>query len=317
MDTFVDSSWYFARFTAPDAETPTDKAAANGWLPVDQYIGGIEHAILHLLYSRFFTRAMRKTGHLDLDEPFAGLFTQGMVVHETYRRDDGEWIAPSDVRLEGHDDDRKAFEAASGKPLAIGSLEKMSKSKKNTVGPEDITGSYGADTARWFMLSDSPPERDVEWSDAGVEGAHRFVQRIWRTVTAAKPIVAGATGGGAESEASGNLLREAHKTLHAVSEDIEGLRFNVAIARLHALLPHIAGVEAEAAKADPALAGALSTALSMFIQMLEPSRPRRPGGRNALAGSGCSLPEERHDHAAGPGQRQETSGIDRCKRRGE
>ncbi|HMB48562.1 MAG TPA: class I tRNA ligase family protein, partial [Afifellaceae bacterium] len=194
-------------------------------------------------------------------------------VHETYRRDDGEWIAPADVRLEGHDDDRKAFEATSGKPLAIGSLEKMSKSKKNTVGPEDITGSYGADTARWFMLSDSPPERDVEWSDAGVEGAHRFVQRIWRTVTAAKPIVAGATGGGAESETSGNLLREAHKTLHAVSEDIEGLRFNVAIARLHALLPHIAGVEAEAAKADPALASAVSTALGMFIQMVAPVMP--------------------------------------------
>jgi leucyl-tRNA synthetase len=273
MDTFVDSSWYFARFTAPDAATPTDKAAANGWLPVDQYIGGIEHAILHLLYSRFFTRAMRKSGHLDLDEPFAGLFTQGMVVHETYRRADGEWMTPSDVRLEGHDADRKAYDAASGDELTIGSLEKMSKSKKNTVGPEDITGSYGADTARWFMLSDSPPERDVEWSDAGVEGAHRFVQRIWRTVANAAPLVAGASGDGEMSEAATDLLREAHKTLNAVSEDIEALRFNVAIARLHALLPHIAGVSAEAVAADPSLVRALSPALDMFIQMVAPVMP--------------------------------------------
>ncbi|HSM41185.1 MAG TPA: leucine--tRNA ligase [Afifellaceae bacterium] len=273
MDTFVDSSWYFARFTAPQAATPTDRAAANDWLPVDQYIGGIEHAILHLLYSRFFTRAMHRTGHLDLDEPFAGLFTQGMVVHETYRRADGEWLAPADVRLEGHDADRKAYEIASGKELKIGSLEKMSKSKKNTVGPEEITGSYGADTARWFMLSDSPPERDVEWSDAGVEGAHRFVQRIWRTVMAAAPIVAGAAGNGEMSEAATVLMREAHRTLKAVSEDVEGLRFNVAIARLHALLPQIAGVDADTAKADPSLARALSAALDMFIQMIAPVMP--------------------------------------------
>ena len=275
MDTFVDSSWYFARFTAPDAPTPTDKAAANGWLPVDQYIGGIEHAILHLLYSRFFTRAMRKSGHLDIDEPFAGLFTQGMVVHETYRSADGEWMTPSDVRIEGHDEDRKAFDSTSGDELMIGSLEKMSKSKRNTVGPEEITGSYGADTARWFMLSDSPPERDVEWSNAGVDGAHRFVQRIWRTICAAAPMIADAPAEAPDQpgDAAMALLREAHRSLHAISEDFENLRFNVAIARLHALLPHIAAVTPDAAAADRSLAHALSRTADMFILMFAPVMP--------------------------------------------
>src|SRR5690606_22702046 len=161
MDTFVDSSWYFARFTAPRATTPTEPQAADAWLPVDQYIGGIEHAILHLLYSRFFTRAMRATGHLDLDEPFKGLFTQGMVVHETYRAADGSWLDPTEVRIENRGGERVAFHARTGEPVTIGPLEKMSKSKRNTIGPEEITQKYGADTARWFMLSDSPPERDV------------------------------------------------------------------------------------------------------------------------------------------------------------
>lgn len=159
MDTFVDSSWYFARFTAPWENEPTDPKAANEWLPVDQYIGGIEHAILHLLYSRFFTRAMSKAGHLDLSEPFKGLFTQGMVVHETYRLGsgpNGEWVSPSDVRIEETDGKRRATLIATGEPVEIGSIEKMSKSKKNVVDPDDIIASYGADTARWFVLSDSP-----------------------------------------------------------------------------------------------------------------------------------------------------------------
>jgi leucyl-tRNA synthetase len=183
MDTFVDSSWYFARFTAPRHDTPTDPAVASAWLPVDQYIGGIEHAILHLLYSRFFTRAMRQTGHVDLKEPFRGLFTQGMVVHETYRAGgDGkpEWVPPAEVVIEEVDGVRRARHAKTGEPLTIGSIEKMSKSKRNVVDPDDIIDSYGADTARFFMLSDSPPDRDVIWTEAGVEGAHRFVQRIWR-----------------------------------------------------------------------------------------------------------------------------------------
>ena len=169
MDTFVDSSWYFARFTAPRALTPTVPDVANQWLPVDQYIGGIEHAILHLLYSRFFTRAMSKTGHLGLSEPFKGMFTQGMVTHETYRAENGNWVTPAEIIIEGSGAARTARHAETGAPISIGQIEKMSKSKKNVVDPDEIVRSYGSDTARWFMLSDSPPERDVEME----RGRHR------------------------------------------------------------------------------------------------------------------------------------------------
>ncbi len=175
MDTFGDSSWYYARFTDPQNEsrptTPGVVDGPKGWLPVDQYIGGIEHAILHLLYSRFFARAMKITGHLsDVEEPFAGLFTQGMVVHETYRDTAGAWVQPAEIRIEGQGDSRKAIRIEDGAPIEIGSIEKMSKSKKNVVDPDDIIASYGADTARWFMLSDSPPERDVIWTEEGCRG---------------------------------------------------------------------------------------------------------------------------------------------------
>jgi len=238
MDTFVDSSWYFARFTDPWIENaPTDRGEVDRWLPVDQYIGGIEHAILHLLYSRFFTRAMKMTGHAGLDEPFAGLFTQGMVVHETYKRSNGEWVLPADVKLEGAGKDRHALLASSGEPIEIGSIEKMSKSKRNTVDPDDIIEAYGADTARWFMLSDSPPERDVIWTEEGVQGAWRFVQRLWRLVHEAAAVSAGAEmarpgsfGGSALA-----LRKAAHRALARVSEDVERLRFNVAIAHIYEL----------------------------------------------------------------------------------
>ena len=183
MDTFVDSSWYFARFTDPWNETaPTTPAIANRMMPVDQYIGGVEHAILHLLYSRFFTRAMKATGHIDMSEPFAGMFTQGMVVHETYQKADGSWVTPAEVKIEVDGNARRAVLLATGEDIEIGPIEKMSKSKKNTVDPDDIIASYGADVARWFMLSDSPPDRDVIWSDERVQGAARFVQRLWRLV---------------------------------------------------------------------------------------------------------------------------------------
>ena len=157
MDTFVDSSWYFVRFTAPRATTPTVPEIANQWLPVDQYIGGIEHAILHLLYSRFFARAMSQTGHVDFKEPFKGMFTQGMVTHETYRSETGDWLLPSEIIIEGTGGNRFARHAKTGAPVTIGTIEKMSKSKKNVVDPDEIVKSYGSDTARWFMLSDSRP----------------------------------------------------------------------------------------------------------------------------------------------------------------
>jgi leucyl-tRNA synthetase len=236
MDTFVDSSWYFIRFTDPwTTSSPTNRAVADRMMPVDQYIGGIEHAILHLLYSRFFTRAMRATGHIDVDEPFAGLFTQGMVVHETYQRSNGDWAMPAEVKLEGSGAERRATLIATGEPVSIGPVEKMSKSKRNTVDPDDIIGSAGADTARWFMLSDSPPERDVIWTEEGVQGAWRMVQRLWRlvqeTVASAAPI--GAAKPPHFGEPALTLRKAAHRALAHVSEDIERLRFNVCVAHIY------------------------------------------------------------------------------------
>jgi leucyl-tRNA synthetase len=236
MDTFVDSSWYFARFTDPWIPTaPTDRTAVDHWLPVDQYIGGIEHAILHLLYSRFFTRAMKATGHAGLDEPFAGLFTQGMVVHETYRRTNGEYVLPGEVMIETKGDERHARLTASGEAIEIGPIEKMSKSKRNTVDPDDIIGTYGADVARWFVLSDSPPEGDVIWSDKGVQGAWRFVQRLWRLIADAADVAAAADmPRPAEFTPAALALRKAaHRALARVSEDIGRLRFNVCVAHIH------------------------------------------------------------------------------------
>ena len=247
FDTFVDSSWYFARFTAPHADTPTDKAAANEWLPVDQYIGGIEHAILHLLYSRFFTRAMQKTGHVDLAEPFAGLFTQGMVNHETYKAQDGSWLSPADITLETVDGARVAKSRYTGEPVSVGGVEKMSKSKKNTIDPTDIIEEYGADTARFFMLSDSPPERDVEWTEAGVEGAWRFTQRLWRAVTGNVPAMPPAGDAAPEdfSDAALALRKETHKAIQGVTEGIDTFRFNSAVARLYELVNALSGFKAD------------------------------------------------------------------------
>jgi leucyl-tRNA synthetase len=273
MDTFVDSSWYFARFTAPHATTPTDKRAADHWLPVDQYIGGIEHAILHLLYSRFFTRAMKATGHVSLDEPFAGLFTQGMVVHETYRNADGTWASPAEIKIEGEGANRKAWDVRTGAPVEIGGIEKMSKSKRNTVDPNDIMQSYGADTARWFMLSDSPPERDVIWTEEGVAGAFRFVQRVWRLVSEWTEDKGGAAAGANSASPEALALRKAtHRSLAAAEDAIRGLRFNVAVARIYELTNAVASAIANPAK-DAMLRVAIAEALDILAQMLAPMMP--------------------------------------------
>jgi len=275
MDTFVDSSWYYARFTSPHAASPTVKATADRWLPVDQYIGGVEHAILHLLYSRFFTRAMKATGHVGLDEPFAGLFTQGMVVHETYKDAAGAWVAPADIRIAEEGGARRATRLADGALIEIGSIEKMSKSKKNVVDPNDILGTYGADTARWFMLSDSPPERDVIWTESGVEGASRFVQRVWRLVNdaASKGAPTGTAAPASVGPAAESLRRAAHGALARVEDDIERLRFNRCVAASYELANALGqALQAEAAPADD-MAFALREAAEILVQIVAPFMP--------------------------------------------
>ncbi|HEU4809890.1 MAG TPA: leucine--tRNA ligase, partial [Sphingomicrobium sp.] len=254
FDTFVDSSWYFIRFASQPIDRPFDKAVAEQWLPVDQYIGGVEHAILHLLYARFWTRALQRTGRLDIAEPFSGLFTQGMVTHETYYRTErkdlfrpnGSVVHDVPVLKAFYPPDEVARQKdgavlkADGEPVKIGRVEKMSKSKRNTIDPEPIVAKYGADAVRWFMLSDSPPERDLEWSEAGIEGAARFVQRVWR-------LAAGSTDGEGEDEA---LERKVHRAVAAVGEAIEGLQFNKAVAQLYELVTAIEKAKPSSTRSD-------------------------------------------------------------------
>ncbi len=254
FDTFIDSSWYFARFCSPHADVPVDAAAAKYWMGVDQYIGGVEHAILHLLYSRFYARAMGATGHLNMDEPFKALFTQGMVIHETFRTKSGDWVLPSDAMQK----DGAWIHVKTGEALDVGGVEKMSKSKKNVVDPDTIIETYGADTARWFMLSDTPPERDIEWTSAGAEASWRFVQRIWRLVgdAALYPASAGGTS---------DLRRTTHKVIAAVTDDLENLRFNRAIARIYELSN---ALQAGLAAKDPSLREAAEAMVLLSAPMM-------------------------------------------------
>jgi leucyl-tRNA synthetase len=279
MDTFVDSSWYFIRFTDPWIKTaPTNVPIANQWMPVDQYIGGIEHAILHLLYSRFFTRAMHATGHVGMDEPFAGLFTQGMVVHETYRKKDGSYATPAEVKIEGAEGSRRATLISTGETVEIGGIEKMSKSKRNTVDPDDIIETYGADTARWFMLSDSPPERDVNWTEERVQGAARFLQRLWRLAGEAAEISRSAPAKRpAEFTGAALSVRKAsHGALAKVSQEIEKLHFNVCVAHIYELanaLSDAIGDIGSSKEVTPDFAWAVREAANILVVLFHPMMP--------------------------------------------
>jgi leucyl-tRNA synthetase len=298
-DTFVDSSWYFARFCSPHAKEPLDRKQADHWLPVDQYIGGVEHAILHLLYARFFTRAMKDCGYLNVAEPFAALFTQGMVLHETYYdgpEDKRNWINPADVTVETVDGVRQAFKAGKKKTaVSIGPVEKMSKSKKNTVDPDVFTEHFGADTARWFMLSDSPPERDVLWTEEGAQGAWRFIQRAWRLITEGLDLLPEpkAKAPAEYSAAALALRRAAHKGLNAVAGEIEGLRFNRAIAAVYEFANTLSSAtQNKAATSDASFGFALKEALSFFAHAINPIMPHLAEEGWALLGYNTLIANE-------------------------
>jgi len=258
LDTFVDSSWYFIRFASQPHDRPFDRAQAEAWLPVGQYIGGVEHAILHLLYARFWTRALHRIGRIGITEPFAGLFTQGMVTHETYRDEHGNWLAPDEVSA--------GVIVATGARATVGRIEKMSKSKRNTIDPAPILDAYGADAVRWFMLSDSPPERDLEWSEAGIEGCWRFVQRLWRLF-------------GTLDEADGDdpaLTRALHRAIAGIGVDIQALQFNKAVAKVHALTNAIE-------KAGPSATRAEAT--RVLVRLIAPMMPHLAAEAWAMLGN--------------------------------
>jgi leucyl-tRNA synthetase len=271
LDTFVDSSWYFIRFASQPKDQPFDARMAEQWLPVGQYIGGVEHAILHLLYARFWTRALKHIGRLDVAEPFTGLFTQGMVTHETYFTEDAEsgritWFAPEEI-------DRRengVFLKDGGPQIRLGRVEKMSKSKKNTVDPAPILDHYGADAVRWFMLSDSPPERDLPWSVSGIEGCARFVQRLWRATQ-----VHGSEG------SDPALTRKTHQTIAGVAADVESLSFNKAVAKLYELVGAVEKAQPSAAR-DEAARALIRLAAPMVPHLAEEAWARI-GGEGLVA----------------------------------
>ena len=276
MDTFVDSSWYYARFTAPESTTPTSEKDANYWMNVDQYIGGVEHAILHLLYSRFFARAMNATGHLPKKaiEPFNALFTQGMVCHATYQDPDGKWLNPDDIKpVEGG-----GFITLDGCDVTVGQSIKMSKSKKNVVDPDDIIDQYGADTARWFVMSDSPPERDVEWTASGAEAAWKHLQRVWRLTVEITEDQITDTSKDVELDKARNI------TIDAVTNGVEGFAFNKSIAALYQFTNTIAKSSASRS--------AKVTAMLTMAQLMQPMTPHlaeeiwfKLGGKGLVTGA--------------------------------
>ncbi|MCW9036181.1 MAG: leucine--tRNA ligase [Rhodospirillales bacterium] len=267
FDTFMESSWYFARFSSPKSDTAFDRDAADYWLPVDQYIGGIEHAVLHLLYSRFFMRALHKCGYISVKEPFAGLLTQGMICHETYQSEEGDWLFPDQIE----ETDSGDFKTTEGKIAIKGRSEKMSKSKKNVVDPELIIESYGADTARLFMLSDSPPERDLDWTDSGVEGAWRYLNRLWRLITEPQTEFS-APNSTKPKDISVNcakLYRQTHQTVDAVSSDLDKFHFNKAVARIRELTNNLGNLNGD----ETGAGWILRHGYEAVIRIIEPMMP--------------------------------------------
>ena len=269
FDTFFESSWYFLRFADPDPNSAFSKQAMAYWLPVDQYIGGVEHAVLHLLYSRFFTRALTACGYLDLNEPFDGMMTQGMVCHQTFQNTKGQWLFPEDV-IKKTD---TWLERATEHPVQAGRIEKMSKSKRNVIDPDKIIDSYGADTARLFMLSDSPPERDMEWTNAGVEGANRFLNRLFRLSIGedkTRPFAAINTPmPDTLDDPAKTLIKTTHQTIASISADIERFRFNRAVAALHSLSNAISTCDAD----TPAQNWARRFGTEILARLLAPIAP--------------------------------------------
>ncbi len=274
FDTFVESSWYFLRFCSPDAETAFDRQAVERWMPVDQYIGGVEHAVLHLLYSRFFMRALKRCGYLGFDEPFAGLFTQGMVCHKTFRDETGAWLEPAEV-TEAEPGVWRALD--DGRPVTGGRSEKMSKSRRNTIDPTATIEAYGADTARLFMLSDSPPERDLEWTEAGIDGAWRYLNRLWRLVDdwvgvddrLERLAPSGTLIPERLSPAASELARAVHQTIQSVTAELERFHFNKAVALIRELSNRLESLDAE----DPAAPALMRAGLEALVQLLGPMVP--------------------------------------------
>ncbi|MEY4500508.1 MAG: hypothetical protein RIS52_398 [Pseudomonadota bacterium] len=279
LDTFADSSWYFIRFASQPKDKPFDRDEAEAWLPVGQYIGGIEHAILHLLYARFWTRALAHIGKIGIAEPFEALFTQGMVTHESFKSADGAWLSPNEVVIDGG-----VATTLSGAPVTRGRIEKMSKSKKNVVDPDPMFDQYGADALRWFMLSDSPPERDLEWSEAGIEGTWRFVNRIWR-LFASLDLVS------SEVESNGHdmaLEKTLHRSIAGIGTDIEALHFNKAVARVHELVNAIE-------KASPS--ASRNAAIKTLARLISPMLPHlAEEGWAEMGGDGLVATQPWPDH---------------------
>ncbi|MGI9489519.1 MAG: leucine--tRNA ligase [Geminicoccaceae bacterium] len=265
LDTFVDSSWYFLRFCSPKSDQPFDRDKVERWMPVDQYIGGVEHAVLHLLYSRFFCRALKRCGHLDIEEPFAGLFTQGMVCHKTFRDEAGQWLNPEEVE-QAPDGTWQVI--ADGRAVQAGRSEKMSKSKLNVIDPGPTIDAYGADAARLFMLSDSPPERDLEWTEAGIDGAWRYLNRLWR-LFAGTPASVDFRESSELSDEAAELKRAVHKTIDAVTDAIDKFHFNKAVALIRELSNKLEDVDRD----TPATAPVFREALEALAKLMAPMVP--------------------------------------------